>query len=763
MLRKAEKRRILSGVFCICTFLLLFLGSVPGRAQESLPQVRANGKTLPLAWTGGLNACHFAAIDLDGDGKNDYIAFDRIGSRIRCFSSEWQLMPGLEQQLPPLRYWVQAHDYDGDGRQDLFTFNGISGISLYKNVSEKTPNGYELRFELVTQGLPAEMFGTASPLYCTWADYPAIADIDGDGDLDVLNFWVPSTGDFLLYYRNYAAEELNRTDTFLLRTEDWSWGCFVENEESNAIILDSCSSRQTQGTPSKGRGKARPGAAKHAGSTMFAIQNPENGLFDIVLGDVGYPGLLFLHNGGSPQQAHIISYDTVFPLSEPCSLYNFPLLSQVMWNDSLCYLISPFETDPFNAQGAQSLWLYADTGGGAAHGKLLQKDFLQDRMLDFGTGATPVAYDYNRDGKADLVVGNYGQLSDAYYQGGSWITQKTASLALLENTGTDGQPAFELKTTDYLGLSRYGLRALHPAFADLDGDGRDEMVLGMEDGRLWLFRLHGNGEEAELLDSLFLGAELSGFSAPALFDLNQDGLLDLIVGEKQRSWKTAGKRITKGSLSYYQNTGAKKNTLPEFTLITDSLGGVDVIDREFSNFGYSRPSFFKDRQGEILLACGSENGEVFLYDRISGNPNGTFRLAGKASANGHRLNVGIHAAPLLHDWNGDGLPELITGNQCGGLQYIDGTEWQAMQDVGNEAQTAVQSESIRLFPNPAQDGFHARITQQGSYLLLDIHTRILKRFSWTEGLHYVDMSRLPAGIYLLKAENRPQASKIIKR
>ncbi|MCM1532622.1 MAG: T9SS type A sorting domain-containing protein [Bacteroides sp.] len=727
--------------------------------------MHANGKPLPLAWAGGLNACHFATIDLNGDGKNDYIAFDRIGSRVLCFSSDWQPMPGLEQQLPPLRYWVQAHDYNGDGKQDLFTFNGISGISLYKNVSEKTPNGYDFRFESVTQGLPAEMFGTFSPLYCTWADYPVIADIDGDGDLDVLNFWVPSTGDFLLYYRNYAAEELHRTDTFLLRTEDWSWGCFVENEESNAIILDSCSFRQTQEkNDAKDRSKAYPGSAKHAGSTMFAIQNPESGLFDIVLGDVGYPGLLFLHNGGSPQQARITGYDTVFPLSEPCNLYNFPLLSQVMRNDSLCYLISPFETDPFNAQGAQSLWLYADTGAGAAHGKLLQKDFLQDRMLDFGTGASPVAYDYNHDGKTDLVVGNYGQLSTAYYQGGSWITQKTASLALLENTGTDGQPAFELKTTDYLGLSRYGLRALHPAFADIDGDGQDEMVLGMEDGRLWLFRLHGNGEEADLLDSLFLGAELSGFSTPALFDLNQDGLLDLIVGEKQRSWQVNGKRITKGSLSLYQNTGVKKNgALPEFTLITDSLGGVDVIDREFSNFGYSQPSFHRDERGEILLACGSENGEVFLYDRISGNLNGTFRLLGKASANRHTLNVGIHAAPLLHDWNGDGLPELIIGNQCGGLQYLDGTDWQAMQEVGNEEKTAVQPESIRLFPNPAQDGFHARITRSGNYLLLDIHARVLKRFSWREGLHYVDMSRLPAGIYLLKAENRPQASKIIKR
>ena len=761
MPNKHARRRILSGVFCICTFLAFLLsGILPGKAQEQPPQVTVNGKKLPLAWAGGLNACHFAAIDLNGDGQNDYIAFDRIGSRVLCFSHDWQLLPDVAHRLPPLCYWVQAHDYNHDGLQDLFTFNGISGISLYKNTSEPTPEGYRLQFEPVSDGLPAEMFGHSSPLYCTWADYPVIADIDGDGDLDVLNFWVPSTGDFLLYYRNFAVEEGHRADTFLLKTEDWSWGCFVENEESNAVILDSCSSRGQETAPKN--------APKHAGSTIFAVRNPHSGLFDLVLGDVGYPGLFFLHNGGTPQQARITSYDTVFPLSTPCRLYNFPILSPIVWNDSLCYVVSPFETDPFNAQGSQSLWLYADTGSGAAYGILRQKDFLQDRMLDFGTGAVPVAYDYNHDGKTDLVVGNYGRHTDAFYQGGSWRTRHTASLCLLENIGTDEQPAFELKTDDYLGLSRYGLRALHPAFADLDGDGQDEMVLGMEDGRLWLFRLHENGLDADLCDSLFLDAELSGFSAPVLFDLDQDGFPDLIAGEKQHVWQASPRRLTKGSLSFWRNTGIPKNGMnglfPTFEKITDSLGGVDVIDRDFSNFGYSRPSFYKNRQGEILLACGSENGEVFLYGHISGNLQGNFRLLGKVAENGRKIKVGIHAAPLLHDWNGDGLPELAIGNQCGGLQYFNGKDWQAMQEEATnvEKPSSDNRQALTVFPNPTQNGFYAHILQQGIYRLLDGHGRVLKRFSWQEGLHYVDISRLSAGLYFLQSENRQATQKIIK-
>ncbi len=759
---KNKERRIRSGVFYSRTFpiLLFFLVLFPAATSKTPPPVRVDGATLPFPWLGGLNACHFAAIDLDGDGKDDYVAFDRVGSRILCFSSDWTPMPGVEDKLPPLSAWIQTHDYDGDGLRDIFTFNGISGIRVYRNVSKMTSDGYALRFRTVTDGLPAQMFGSFSPLYCTGADYPVIADLDGDGDLDVLNFWVPSTGDFLLHYRNYAMEEWQRTDTFLLKTEDWSWGCFVESEESNVIFLDSCSFRNETGKTAE----KNPNAAKHAGSTLFAVKNPVNGLFDLVLGDVGYPGLSFLHNGGTPQQARITSYDTVFPLTTPARLYNFPVLSNIFWKDTLCHVLSPFETDPFNAQGSQSLWRYADTGGGAALGKLVQKDFLQDMMLDFGSGAIPVAYDYDHDGKTDLVVGNYGRQTDAYHHGGSWKTRWTASLSLLENTGSEDNPAFELKTDDYLGLSRYGLRALHPAFADLDGDGADEMVLGMEDGRLWLFRLQEDGT-ALLLDSAFLETAFSGFSAPVLFDLDQDGRTDLIVGAKQYSWPASPRRITKGSLTYFQNTGQRKNDrtglMPVFRKITDSLGGVDVIDRAFSNFGYSRPSFHEDEKGEIILACGNENGRVYLYDHITGNLQGEFRRTGQAMAEG-KNNNGIHASPLLHDFDGDGKPELVIGNQCGGLQYMAGTEWQAGTDVKNENGQASQT-ALRLFPNPVRSGFHVRIPEAGKYLFLDLQGRLLKIFDWNEGLHHVETSRLPPGTYLLRMAGNPfRINKIIK-
>ena len=747
------------------------------RKSDSEPVVRwQDGRVLENAWFGGLNAVHTAAIDLDGDGTDDYILFDRIGSRVRCFSSAWEAMPGLENQLPALSYWVQTLDYNQDGLKDIFTFNGISGIRLYRNESYADEDGYHLAFTLVTDGLPALMFGSPTPVYCTNEDFPVIADIDGDGDWDILNFWVPSSGDFLLFYRNFAMENLGRADTFCLEVADWSWGCFVESEESNQIFLDSCSSRNETLESVQWLKGENPGSesvfpadakneAKHAGSTIFGLRNPQSGLYDIVLGDVGYPGLYYLQNGGTPEEAHIAAYDTVFPLSDPVQLYNFPVISTIYYRDTLCYLLSPYETDPFNAEGSQSVWRYAETGSGPAWSRLVQKDFLQGSMLDFGAGAYPAAYDYDHDGLVDLVVGNYGRKTGAYFEMGDWNTEMVSSLALLRNVGTASQPAFELVSEDFLGLSKLGLRALFPCFSDIDEDGQDEMVLGMEDGRLWLFRLEGSpvdgGDPASvnavLLDSNFLDVTLNRFSAPVFFDLNQDGLPDLIAGERQHVWQTRPQRLTKGSLTYFENQGAGADGIPVFVKQTDSLGGVDVIDRSFSNFGYARPSFFQAEDGEIYLACGSENGEVFLYSGIRGNLDGTFTYSGKmacaegsgeggAEAASRKLDVGIHAAPLLYDFTGDGLPELIVGNQCGGLQYFTSDALSIWEDAASAP--ASPKPDIRLYPNPVHSGFYVEVPCSGVFSLFDAGGRLVRRCHVGAGKQYIELQDMMPGIYI---------------
>ena len=93
-------------------------------------------------WTGGLNACQFGRMDLDGDGKKDLLVFDRHGNRLLCFFNkggvgeiDYQYTTDYDEAFPKLNDWVVFVDYDGDGKEDIVLSNwllrGINVVILF--------------------------------------------------------------------------------------------------------------------------------------------------------------------------------------------------------------------------------------------------------------------------------------------------------------------------------------------------------------------------------------------------------------------------------------------------------------------------------------------------------------------------------------------------------------------------------------------------------------------------------------------------------
>ncbi len=97
-------------------------------------------------------------------------------------------------------------------------------------------------------------------------------------------------------------------------------------------------------------------------------------------------------------------------------------------NDGVRDLISsPFSR--FSSIDDFSSWLYLNEGTDENPNFILEKkDWLQDEMLEHGTNAMPVIFDYNSDGLGDLVIGNKETIYTA--------TESEASLRLYENIGT---------------------------------------------------------------------------------------------------------------------------------------------------------------------------------------------------------------------------------------------------------------------------------------------------------------------------------------
>ncbi|SOB78818.1 type I secretion C-terminal target domain (VC_A0849 subclass) [Sphingomonas guangdongensis] len=136
-----------------------------------------------------------------------------------------------------------------------------------------------------------------------------------------------------------------------------------------------------------------------------------------------------------------------------------------------------------------------------------------------------------------------------------------------------------------------------------------------------------------------------GFSAPALSDIDNDGDLDLVVGEAF------------GSLLLFRNNGG---TYAQATGAANPFNGV--------NIGYAAtPSFGDfDGDGDADLIFGGNAGNIRAF-RKTGT---SFAEVTGASNPFNNISVATYAAPVLADFDGDGDADLVVGDGFGGLNVF---------------------------------------------------------------------------------------------
>ncbi len=526
-------------------------------------------------------------------------------------------------------------DIDSDGDQDIFVGQKNGEIAYFENQGDRqTPN-----FVLITQ------------------QYKAVFEIRKQGRktkirnvIDVGEQSAPalvdidSDGDF---------------DLFIGSEEGRIW--HFKNEGNNLIPVFKLITSKYEGVE-VGRGSI----------PLFADVNLKR-KFDLLVGTVEGKVWLFF-NEGTRKKAN-------FQSRPPTKILEFGLETHASpglfdWDDD-------GDLDLLVGQKNGTLSLYLNEGTIFAPKWVFSEQNFQ--LIDIGGESTPFFVDIDGDNDDDMVIGSANPTVFLYENRmrgkvrSLWnlstnlfsfhklvVTGDRASLAAgdldndkdldlivgeaggnlnyYENVGTQKDPDWVLKTEELIYIT--GVENSAPTLGDIDGDGDLDLLVGEKQGQVALILNQGTPESPSwiLKDQAYFRIDVGSNSVPRLVDIDSDGDLDLLVGN------FAGRVI------YYLNKGTK--TDPVFAVESTRFGSAKVSRNAV-------PAFFDWSQDKIAdMILGTEEGKLQLMvsPGKQAEANSIWEINEKAY---FTFDVYSRSHPFVRDFNGDGNSDLLIGNNSG--------------------------------------------------------------------------------------------------
>ena len=684
-------------VFLICISIGVTANSQIKYINTKGVPLNVNGFQLSEPFIGGLNSPQFSEIDINNDGLVDLIVFDRSDFRLLPFlrtnKGELKYAPEYDDRFPSGRNIYKTADLNSDGLMDLFTLNSSGKLLISINRSEP---GDSLKFEHLGPWYYRNQYDSNfSVLYNplsfsgTITDIPAIEDIDGDGDIDIVTYDAFN----LTYYmfKDVRAEKGWSSDTFEFQNMDYCFGYFWENFNSE-ILLNTCPIDLNFDM------KLKP---RHlGGAACWFFDEDNDGDKEMYLSNLDYSLITKLTNGKADYNHYydtMIAIDTAFLENKPFHEFIFPAgyIIDIDRDGLKDMVITPNSVS--TGKQTQQVYFYKNTGNSDSAEFTLQKtNFLVDQMLDLGAKTVPAFCDWDQDGDMDLFVANNG---DYHYTLGL-----SDRISYFENTGTKNLPEFTLMDEDFLNLSDSGIKQLKPCFGDIDNDGDIDLLIGDVKGSVRCYiNTAGPSETANFVYStndLLNYVNQSGESAasPAIWDYNNDGKNDVLVG------------FYNGNIALFENTDGIGQT---FSLVANNAFGmksnkwlVDISEPTFSTLGNAVVNVSDlDNDGTIEIIVTGDEGIARIYhpenhivsDSLIADEHFFIRENYNTDTVESILDGGLSVATA--DLNNDSIPEILLGNRRGGLTY-----WKNL--LTNKPDASLNENKkleFSIFPNPADN------------------------------------------------------------
>ena len=476
-------------------------------------------------------------VDFDGDGDFDLLterpfsyvqyfrnngtarvaAFTAVGDSVRDVAGEPLFAD--RQNIPNI------NDIDCDGDWDLF-LGRVSGTISRFEVAEMTEDGVPVFRFLEDRFQDIEIVAQLRGLH--GANSMAFADIDDDGDLDF--FW----GDFfesgVLFVENTGScsQPVLRTDPLPLAVDDT-----IATSGYNVPVLEDVDSDGDLDLFVGVLGGAfNPNLTTTRNFHFYErvdgafIHRSERFVYTLDVGSESIPSFADLDGDGDldmlvankldpddTQTSRLYRFENVGSPREPSfqQRAHIPLFTMYHYAPALGDLDGDGDLDMLVGTWNRGVALYVNQGTRADPEFVLQDTTLV--RLTRGSNSAPALTDVDADGDLDLFIG-----------------ESSGELNFYRNVGTPRAPSFEL-VSDRFGEIDVGRRSF-PTFADIDGDGDEDLLLGREAGGMLLYRREGSAADVDpvfVQDSSFT-LRLPSYSTPSLVDIDGDGDLDLFSG-----------------------------------------------------------------------------------------------------------------------------------------------------------------------------------------------------------------------------------------